>query len=599
MKKSSYQIILFSLFFTVLLLPKSFGQTSSTTIDLSKEINPNSKLLLGISYDCRSSLSDPTVGLLGYHNTDGTFISGINTIFNDFPMAGLRYPGNGIGNGFEWHKSVGTIESRTPQILYPSAPAQVMEFGFDEFMKMTEERGVNPRDVQIMVPIYDKADINLTPTQLKAAVPNMVQSNADWVEYCNAPNDGTNPGGGTDWAAMRAANGHPAPYGIEIWNMGNEPYTAAEYDFTGVDDYITTIVPIIDAMLAIDPSIKITITVLAKTSTGNWTDVVLNSPQLMGKIYGVNNHFFLSEVPVGSTVPSGVAAAESKLIGVAAGAAAKGYKLIVGDHASAIDPLVGATQAQQDIAMQWQGANLTADFILMMSQISNIERSNYWVYGSPAAQWHPIRKNADGSFTLMPTADLYKRLTPVFLDNSIAVVNSSPAGSDGNTYSVRSSAFASTDKSLVNVVSVNRDKADTHTLQINGIAGYTLQNSRILTAPSLASDVIIENAINSDASGFYVMPPMSVLILEYSNVPETTLGNLDIGSREILYYPNPVNQTLNFTRPGSEVKAIYTISGLLVRTSRTGESSMNVGDLADGVYVLKSGRYSEKIVIKH
>ena len=34
---------------------------------------------------------------------------------------------------------------------------------------------------------------------------------ADLVEYCNAPNNGSNPNGGTDWAAVRAQNGHPQP----------------------------------------------------------------------------------------------------------------------------------------------------------------------------------------------------------------------------------------------------------------------------------------------------------------------------------------------------------------------------------------------------
>ncbi|TWD82556.1 hypothetical protein FB561_3689 [Kribbella amoyensis] len=52
------------------------------------------------------------------------------------------------------------------------------------------------------------------------------QDAADYVEYMNAPSDGaaTNPNGGTDWAEVRAANGHPAPYGIKTWEYGNEPF---------------------------------------------------------------------------------------------------------------------------------------------------------------------------------------------------------------------------------------------------------------------------------------------------------------------------------------------------------------------------------------
>ena len=47
------------------------------------------------------------------------------------------------------------------------------------------------------------------------------QSAADWVEYMNAE-VGANPNGGKDWAAVRAANGHPRPYGITHWEIGNE-----------------------------------------------------------------------------------------------------------------------------------------------------------------------------------------------------------------------------------------------------------------------------------------------------------------------------------------------------------------------------------------
>ena len=47
---------------------------------------------------------------------------------------------------------------------------------------------------------------------------------ADLVEYLNAPNDGSNPNGGTDWAGRRAKNGHPAPYNVKYFEVGNETW---------------------------------------------------------------------------------------------------------------------------------------------------------------------------------------------------------------------------------------------------------------------------------------------------------------------------------------------------------------------------------------
>ena len=47
-------------------------------------------------------------------------------------------------------------------------------------------------------------------------VPSMISTPAaaaDWVEYMNAPaGTAANPHGGVDWAEVRAANGHAAPY---------------------------------------------------------------------------------------------------------------------------------------------------------------------------------------------------------------------------------------------------------------------------------------------------------------------------------------------------------------------------------------------------
>jgi len=36
-----------------------------------------------------------------------------------------------------------------------------------------------------------------------------------WVEYCNGA-------GGTAWAQRRRTNGHPEPYGVRYWGLGNE-----------------------------------------------------------------------------------------------------------------------------------------------------------------------------------------------------------------------------------------------------------------------------------------------------------------------------------------------------------------------------------------
>jgi alpha-N-arabinofuranosidase len=69
-----------------------------------------------------------------------------------------------------------------------------------------------------------------------AAVGNAKDA-ADLVEYLNSPNDGSNPNDGTDWAAVRAANGHPEPYNIKYFEIGNEMFLKPQrYWLDGASD---------------------------------------------------------------------------------------------------------------------------------------------------------------------------------------------------------------------------------------------------------------------------------------------------------------------------------------------------------------------------
>jgi len=570
------------------------GQTAdvTSTVNVNSIINPKSSLLLGITFDSRSSLGSMLPA--GYYYADGSIIPGIDSIWKDFPLSTLRYPANGIMQGFEWKKSVGSKADRPlVNLLGNASPPEVMNFGFDEFMAMTAAKGVDPKEIQIMVPIYDSATSGLTPTQMKGAIPNVVRSNADWVEYANAVNNGSNPGGGVDWAAVRAANGREEPYGIEIWNMGNEPYTTNEYGVFGVNNYITTIIPIIDSMKAIDPTIKISITTTGKENSA-WTHTILNSSLLKGKVYAVNAHYFVNESPGGISV----SAAEVNIQSLSDSALSKGYKTIIGDYAHAI-PLDANSfpTGDPDLAMQWQGANESADFLLMVSQIKNIERMNFWVYGLTKNTWHPIRLNGNGSYTSMPQAELYKKIFPLFWDHSVLVTTTSPKGSDGNSYSVRTGAFVSSDTSALSVIAVNRDKNDFHTMQVNGVSKYTVTTSRLLTASASTSDIILDNTVNSDPTGNFSLPPMSVLILQYKK--KTTLVGNDITGVQSFSlsqnYPNPFNPAtvISYQLPLSSYVTlkVFDVLGREIKTLVEGELNSGKHSVVFDMKNLSSGVY--------
>lgn len=578
------------------------AQVATITVNnVNTNVMTNTKLLFGLTFDSRTSLmGNITTGLIGYYDSSGVVIPQVDSIFKDFPMSTLRYPGNGIGVGFNWKKSIGPVNLRPNQnLMGTQGPPQPVKFGFDEFMAMTEAKGVPSSEIQIMVPIYDSLATGLTLAQSNAMVPNVISHNADWVEYCNAPNDSniSNPGGGIDWAEIRAANGHPTPYGIKIWNIGNEPWASSEYGGTaaGCNAYLAIATPIIDAMLAIDPTIKITMPTNGNPTAGNWSYALINSTLAQqGKIYSLSQHFFGDENP---TTPSpSILALDTQLNSLINAAAAKNIKVFIGDYAHRIPNNPNA--AQKDSAMQWLGANLEADFLVLLSQKSTIERANFWIYGNASATWHPIRKNSAGNYSILPAAEIYKLLFPAFLDNSVQVTSTSPLASDGisGSYSVRSNAFVSDDLNYLNIVAVNRDRNNTVPLQTIGLTGYTLNNQRLLSASSNTSETIIETTATTDVSGNFVMPPMSVLILEYTDAT-VGMNNIDFNNVTIQIYPNPTDNVLRFSETLENI-AVYNSYGLLVINKMDSTNYISVAHLTPGIYFVKSDKGVMKFIVK-
>ena len=556
--------------------------TSTTTVNGASTIMPNSKLLLGITMDSRTGMTG-TSGQIGYFNTNGTLISAVSPLFSDFPLTTVRYPANGILYGFDWKKAIGLPASARPtqNLLGGQGPAQAVQFDFDEFMAWTASKGLAASEVQIMLPIYDASVTWADPTQQSQALPNVAQHCADWVEYANAPNDGKNPGGGTDWAAVRATNGHPLPYGIKIWNMGNEPWTSNEFtsSVSGCNSYLTLIAPIIDSMLTRDPSIKITLaTVGTSVSPQTWHYTILNSALVAsGKIYGLSPHAFPLESGANTKVSNYV----SIYSNVAAQAKLKNLKIILGDYAHGI-PQVPPTQAEQDIAMQWQGTTLIVDFLLGMSKTDNVERVGFWAYGMPLAQWHPIRK-LNGAYTLMPAAQMYKDLHPLLLDKSITTTNTSRLGSDGNSYSLNASAFSSSDGSKINVIAVNRDLSNTEIYQVSGLSGYTLSSADIITATGPTAESYSKTTTSADANGMFTLPPSTILVLQYT----ATVTSVDNANKnEVKVFPNPFEKTIAIQGiQGVFALKIYNSFGQLVYSNEKSSNPIQL-DLPAGIYYL-------------
>src|SRR5690606_14413745 len=68
------------------------------------------------------------------------------------------------------------------------------------------------------------------------------------MEYCNGHPD-------TPMGALRAANGHPEPYGVKYWEIGNEVWGPWQVGTCTAEAFAARTVSFARAMKAEDPSI--------------------------------------------------------------------------------------------------------------------------------------------------------------------------------------------------------------------------------------------------------------------------------------------------------------------------------------------------------
>ncbi len=142
----------------------------------------------------------------------------------------LRFPGGNFVSGYNWKDGVGPIDKRKTTKNRPWNTIEYNQVGTDEYLNFCRIVGAEPL---IVVNAGDG-----TP-----------QEAADWVEYCNGGLD-------TKYGALRAKNGHPEPYNVVYWEIGNELWGEWQIGYTTPEEYAERYEKFYRAMKAVDPTIK-------------------------------------------------------------------------------------------------------------------------------------------------------------------------------------------------------------------------------------------------------------------------------------------------------------------------------------------------------
>ena len=142
-----------------------------------------------------------------------------------------RLPGGNFLSNWDWHQALGPRDKRVPMFDHAWSAMQTNDIGMDEWMELTRILEVEP---------YVTVNAGLGDAN----------SAAEEVEYLNGAST-------SEWGAKRAANGHPAPYGVKWWNIGNEPYGWWQIGKTSLDYYLMKHKEFAAAMRAKEPGITL------------------------------------------------------------------------------------------------------------------------------------------------------------------------------------------------------------------------------------------------------------------------------------------------------------------------------------------------------
>jgi len=150
----------------------------------------------------------------------------------ELKVTNMRWPGGNFLMGYNWQDGIGPKDKRPARINMAWGGIDNNHVGTDEWFALNKSIGSE----------------NVVCVNLGLGG---IQDAAYWLEYCNYPR-------GTYFSDLRAKNGHPAPYGVKIWDLGNEvdgkPW---ELGHKNADDYVEAAREAAKALKAVDNNIDL------------------------------------------------------------------------------------------------------------------------------------------------------------------------------------------------------------------------------------------------------------------------------------------------------------------------------------------------------
>jgi len=175
-----------------------------------------------------------------------------------------RWPGGNFVSGYNWRDGIGDRDKRPPRKNPAWKGVEPNDVGIHEYMELME--------------ILDAEAFIAVNTGL-GTLEEVVQE----LEYLNGPAD-------SEWGQIRAVNGHPEPYAVKWWAVGNEMYGSWQLGHMPLSEYVSKHNSIADAMWKVDPDAQL----IGVGAVGEWSEKMLN--ESADKMNLISEHIYCREL---------------------------------------------------------------------------------------------------------------------------------------------------------------------------------------------------------------------------------------------------------------------------------------------------------------
>jgi alpha-N-arabinofuranosidase len=172
------------------------------------------------------------VSLMPADNIQG-FHAGMIRLYREAGFKMAKWPGGNFVSAYDWYDGIGNRDKRPPrpQPMWGNR-IESNDVGIHEFVAFCRLLDAEPY-----------VAVNSGFGEARVA--------AEEVEYCNGSTE-------TSLGKLRAENGHPEPFNIRLWCIGNEMYGAWQFGYMPLNQYCVKHNYFVEAMKKVDPTIQVT-----------------------------------------------------------------------------------------------------------------------------------------------------------------------------------------------------------------------------------------------------------------------------------------------------------------------------------------------------